>query len=1218
MWEKNLGRRIVLIVVVLLLGTWFLWPPKQKLRGGLDIAGGVSMIYEINETPGQEQDIAEEMKSLLQKRVDPDGVYGLTWRVIGRNRIEIQMPLADESLNKMTRDFQAAQDALFAENIKRSEIEAVFQMDAGGREARARELARGSATREKHLSDAAAAYDAYRAALAAQAAHAATQPASSEPEDAAVEDRRRALSLAVRDAEEALADAVDRVLDTNINPTMFKNVLDLEQGTAMRETQLKDLKATHATLAGKIDAAVAAYDRLRKNRTRLDSPEDLQRLIKGAGTLDFRILAETDPQNPAKYDTYRQQLQTRGPRIPPGETSFGWFRIDNPGSFFDKDTAAELAAFDPKTSPFYVAEKYGDEYYVLAKISPRDTLLTNMASGAKWRLVGARVDRDQRGLLAVTFQFDPPGGQLFGQLTGDNVGKQLCIFLDDVAYSAANINSKINEFGEISSPNGFSVDKVNYLVQTMQAGALPARLKDTPLSERTIEARLGQDNLNRSMKAALISLAAVTAFMLIYYRVGGGIAVLAMLMNVFLTLAAMAYLRASFTMAGIAGVILVIGMSVDANVLIFERMREEKARGSSLRMLIKNGYDKAFLAIFDSNITTLLSAVILYYVGSEEVRGFGLTLGWGIVISMFTSLFVTRTLFAVLVKYDLIKTVNMMSLIPTPSIDWYSLRKYFIPASITLTVLGLVTLFTRSARDMFDVEFLGGVSAVVEVKDRSANGDYIVKQMQSVAKSLEMDSAKLANVTVTPVAGEPNAFQISAGDIPADRLAAIITEPLESLFERGGVDETAGPNMIRVRLSSTMSAEELAARVRELQKVTKQSAEDLARMDVNSVVEGDEARKGLLYNVVTVETNKRLVQHALVSALGDKLNIQPKISYRLRLDGDRPFAITQRRLESVVPLPEGVGADVTDFVDGAAMVFEDVRPPQTLATLTERLRNMRLQPGYQDYPDRVPGLVGIKPEGVNDKGVPLFSSFAVLVADENYAYSDNPEAWLTQFASKELELTKATFDTQQSLQKVTQFKKQISGQSQNKAIMALVLSWLVIILFMWIRFGTAIYGVAGVVALVHDIAMVLAFLTFASVFGGADTILGKLFLLTDFKIDMTIVAAFLTIVGYSVNDTIVIFDRIRETRGRLGIVTPEVLNRAINQCMSRTLLTGLTTLFVITIMYIFGGASIRGFNFCLLIGILTGTYSSFAVAAPLLLYGKEEPATGPATAAATA
>ena len=158
-----------------------------------------------------------------------------------------------------------------------------------------------------------------------------------------------------------------------------------------------------------------------------------------------------------------------------------------------------------------------------------------------------------------------------------------------------------------------------------------------------------------------------------------------------------------------------------------------------------------------------------------------------------------------------------------------------------------------------------------------------------------------------------------------------------------------------------------------------------------------------------------------------------------------------------------------------------------------------------------------------------------------------------------------------------------------------------IIGYLWIRFGRPVYGVAGVVALIHDVCIALAAIGIVGWIAVNVPATKTALLFNDFKINMTIVAAFLTIIGYSINDTIVVFDRIRETRGRLGQVTPQIINDSINQCMSRTLLTSATTFVILLVMYIWGGSSIRGFTFCMMIGVLTGTYSSIAIAAPLLM-----------------
>ena len=378
------------------------------------------------------------------------------------------------------------------------------------------------------------------------------------------------------------------------------------------------------------------------------------------------------------YNAYRTQLAERGPKMVEGD-EYGWFKVDNPLNFFNLNSPAELAKFDPHdpAASHYVVEKYNNDYYVLGKLGAENGLLGG--PNKNWQLRGARIDRDSRGRRCVDFWLDVVGGALFEELTRKNIGHPLCILVDNVAYSAPNIQTKIRERGEITGD--FSLEKVSYLVQTMQAGSLPGRLKDTPISERTIGSSLGATNRDMAFRAGVIGIITVAVFMAIYYLVSGFIADAALLLNIVLVLAIMAFLRANFTLAGIAGVILTIGMSVDANVLIFERMREERERGSSLRLILKNGYEKAFSTIIDANITTLLTCVILYYVGSEEIKGFGLTLGWGIVISMFTALFVTRTIFALLVKYGLLKEVPMLKFIGVPRIDWYSKRKFF-PAAV--------------------------------------------------------------------------------------------------------------------------------------------------------------------------------------------------------------------------------------------------------------------------------------------------------------------------------------------------------------------------------------------------------------------------------------------------------------------------------------------------------------------------------------------------------
>ncbi|MBL8878976.1 MAG: protein translocase subunit SecD [Phycisphaerales bacterium] len=1204
--DKNITQRLLIILAAIVLGAIFLTPPSQQLKPGLDIAGGVSMIFEINDA-GMENhpNLAEEVKVLLQRRVDPKGVYNLTWRVHGRNRLEIQMPLSPPDAAKRKQVYQDAQDALFLSKLQRTQIERAAALPPDQREAEIAKLAQGAPARDALVRKAVAAVEELSAAeAAAKAGPAAIDPATSAP---ATQPTQADLNRRLRNARENIEDAIDAALATNLDPARFKRMLEMDPSAkaAARAEERKQLETAHPELKEKIDAAVKAYDEWATFRTFLDGPDELRRLLKGAGVLEFRILAEPSPSNPTQYDTYREHLKKNGAQPAPGH-SFVWFRIDDPMNFFDIDSPAAIRNLDPRGIPWCIAERLGDDMYVLGERGEKMGLTAK--STKKWRLKGAIPSRDQHGRPNVVFELDVVGGGMFRELTSANIGRHLCITLDDVAYTAPVIKGEIGSSGTIEGD--FSPEKVNYLVRSMQAGALPARLKDTPISERVLGSSLGEANLRSALRAGYIAALLVLGIMAVYYGLCGLVANVAMIMNVFLTLAAMAFLDARFTLDGIAGIILSIGMAVDANVLLYERMREEKDRGASLRTIIKNGYDKAVVTILDSNITTLLTCLIIYYVGSEEVKGFGLTLGWGVVLNIFTAVFVTRTMFLVGLKYGWLKDIKMMKAIGIPNIDWFKLRRFFIPASITgiaacFLLLGLV----RRPADYLDVEFLGGISADLELKaDAVGKVDdrQIAAKLDEVGKSLGADAGKLSEVTIEAIAGDPTGFVVKVPGVDAARIEAMVREPLEeaNLLARDGVVSHAGEQQITVHTGETISPDALRDRIRGFAAVNQQAGKDLQNVNVASVIEAG-GEKGRIWSVTTTVTNKRLVQHAITEALGTQLRTQPKIAYAVQTDNGHPFPITDRRLDRVVPagiLPQGAGAELTDFLGGALIVLDQLDPPQVIepgapGSLTDRLRNMRLQPGYQDYPWRTFQLFGLKPAGKSSDGKETYSTVALALVDPGYTYSTDAAMWASEFADRELALTRATLDSEQALRKVTQFKPQIAMQASVQAIMALALSWAMIIGYVWIRFGKASYGYAGVVALVHDVLIALAAIGLSGLVAGWAGFL----LVENFRINMPVIAALLTIIGFSINDTIVIFDRVREVRGRLGVVTPDIINRAVNECMSRTILTTSTVLLTLFSMYIFGGSSIRGFNFCMLVGCLSGVYSTIAIASPLLL-----------------
>ena len=255
----------------------------------------------------------------------------------------------------------------------------------------------------------------------------------------------------------------------------------------------------------------------------------------------------------------------------------------------------------------------------------------------------AQAQTDQQTMRPIViFELSRRGGRIFEKATGENIGRQMAIVLDDRVFSAPVIQSQIANRGQIEMGGG-TLEEASDLALVLRAGALPAPLQI--VEERTVGPSLGQDSIDKGQLAGMIGIAAVIVMVIGYYHLSGVLAVLALSLYVLLILGAMAALDATLTFPGIAGLILSVGMAVDANVLIFERIREELALGRSVRTAISEGFANALSAIVDSNLTTLITAGILYYVGTGPVRGFAVTLAIGIIASMFTAIFVTRTLF---------------------------------------------------------------------------------------------------------------------------------------------------------------------------------------------------------------------------------------------------------------------------------------------------------------------------------------------------------------------------------------------------------------------------------------------------------------------------------------------------------------------------------------------------------------------------------------------
>ncbi|MBO7741834.1 MAG: protein translocase subunit SecD [Victivallales bacterium] len=313
---------------------------------------------------------------------------------------------------------------------------------------------------------------------------------------------------------------------------------------------------------------------------------------------------------------------------------------------------------------------------------------------------------DEYGRWSISMSFNGRGAADFAKVTGENVGRRLAIMLDDTVYSAPSINSAITA-GNAQITGSFTLEEAKRLAGVISSGNLPVSIDIE--SEFGTEPKLGVDSIRSGIRAGLLGLAIVFIFMLCYYRFCGLVANIALIVNSILVLGTMALTGATITMPGIAGMVLTIGMAVDANVLIFERIREEQQRGKDLLYSISNGYSRAFSAIFDSNLTTLFTCFFLYKFGSGMVQGFAVTLAFGIIASMFTALFMSHAIFDLLTHNGWLKSISMgeFKIFKGSKFNFCKVMPKALIVAGVLVLLGLVGFFCKSGSVM-GIDFSGG------------------------------------------------------------------------------------------------------------------------------------------------------------------------------------------------------------------------------------------------------------------------------------------------------------------------------------------------------------------------------------------------------------------------------------------------------------------------------------------------------------------------------
>jgi preprotein translocase subunit SecD len=339
----------------------------------------------------------------------------------------------------------------------------------------------------------------------------------------------------------------------------------------------------------------------------VDDPERVRRLIKSTAFLEFRVVKF--PKGGGGVGSREEILANYGGRIPDDVEILEGDRVDE-----SQQVVGKL---------YYAVEKR-------RTVTGRD-------------LASAKPGMGQFNQPIVEFTLKPQGAEAFGDLTGKNVGSGLAIVLDGRVVTAPVLKSRISDRGQIEG--SFTQQEVQDLVTTLRSGSLPASI--TYLEERTVGASLGRDAIRDGLRAGLVGTLLVVFTMLLYYRLSGVNAVTALVLNIIILFGGMAAFGFTLTLPGIAGVILTIGMAVDANVLVFERIREELRAGRTVRSAIDLGFDRAFTSIIDTHVTTLVSALILLLVGTGPIKGFGVTLFIGLLASLFTAVFVSRWLFDV-------------------------------------------------------------------------------------------------------------------------------------------------------------------------------------------------------------------------------------------------------------------------------------------------------------------------------------------------------------------------------------------------------------------------------------------------------------------------------------------------------------------------------------------------------------------------------------------
>lgn len=993
---ENVGRKIILIGALLGVSILLLVLPSPSLRMGLDLAGGLRLVYRIPfeeaieegviEEGSNRDEIMRETMKIVRMRVDPQGILEPIIRLVGDDLIEIAIPGAAE--------FRAA------------------------------------------------------SAVATLA-----QPLSGPSDDGSTVPFEIELVSATGDNTDLAGfpsgGGKVRIGDEEIRYT---------RRSGNRLTGLERARGTSKIAAHAADASVT-----------LISNDQIQAAIENLGDMRFMMTAKDgDPElGGAGLTAERTKLRA-------------WYAT-NP--------QAPIAAYNALPFPNGPAEGLrwyphvtpeGGEY-----IHPSqrvDALLPVLTPEKEaWRFTGedlgpVRVGQDSVGKPAVQFQMDGPRQRDFGDWTdkwSDRDRRAMAIVLNDEVVSAPSLNNG-GLYGTSIIQGRFTLQEVEGMVTVLRSGSL--KIRPVLEHEERVGATLGSTHVDRGKWSGTIGLIGVLGFMIAYYKGLGVFAAMSLICNLIMLMGVMTFLQATLTLPGIAGIVLTVGMAVDANILIFDRIREEFEKGRKAAPAAENGFKHALSAIIDANVTTLITAFILMKVGSGPVAGFAVTLAVGILTSVFSALVITRVFVHFQVERGA-KDFPMGRWLADAKYSFSRFAKPCLMGSATMIVVGLGVFFAVPDKQKLGIDFLGGAAAKVRTQEpqtRDALADALAAALDKGTITEEIASAEIVTL--------PDS---SAGDGKYTEFRVTFKTDGEGTGQEAKFED------------------------------------DLRRAFADLLAKGP---------VSDIE---------LTTADGNTAN--QSLAMQVHFESEHPV--------------------------------DDIRTALQGAGFIEPIEVSRIEGSDGAYQVASRMTFG------------LANTHAIQMVER--AFEDRSDS-----SDQRMVLANPVPET-------TVVGSQVVGDLRDSAIRAILLSLFVVVMYIRVRFAEYSYGIAAMAAVVHDVLVVLGFLSLIAAMNAA----GINFV--HVEINLPMIAAFLTIIGYSLNDTIVVFDRVRENLPRMKGSLKEIVDQSINQTLSRTVMTSITTLVTLLVLFLFNvgsGSVLETFSLALLLGVMVGTYSSIFIAAPVFIW----------------